>query len=291
MSILAASNIAPVAIGGLGGSGTRLIAQTVDQLGLHIGDHLNRQSDNLFFTLLFKRPSWFETFPDDDEIQHAIEIFAAAMTTGLKDALSTPDKKLIKQLGATIRRSRSSIGVEPATAKRLIASPKPDLANRIGWGWKEPNTHIFIPQIAMHFPGMKYIHVIRHGLDMALSRNQQQARNWGRHICGHDFNAGEMSPRLCLDYWITANRRAISLARDRFGENFLLVNYDQFCADPEAGVPALAEFLGVDIGSEQKTDLLSLIRPTSIGRHEALARGVFSEDQINAVRELGFQVE
>ena len=33
------------------------------------------------------------------------------------------------------------------------------------WGWKEPNTHIVLPQILKLAPGLKYIHVVRHGLD------------------------------------------------------------------------------------------------------------------------------
>ena len=45
----------PVAIGGVGGSGTRLIAQLLMELGVYMGSDRNDANDNLWFTLLFKR--------------------------------------------------------------------------------------------------------------------------------------------------------------------------------------------------------------------------------------------
>ena len=45
----------PIVIGGVGGSGTRLIAQILKELGYHLGNYLNLSEDNLWFTLLFKR--------------------------------------------------------------------------------------------------------------------------------------------------------------------------------------------------------------------------------------------
>ena len=43
----------PVAIGGIGGSGTRLIAQCLKELGFYLGGDLNQANDNLWFVLLF----------------------------------------------------------------------------------------------------------------------------------------------------------------------------------------------------------------------------------------------
>ena len=43
-------------IGGVGGSGTRVVAQMMSEAGVYIGDLLNEPNDNLWFTLLFRRP-------------------------------------------------------------------------------------------------------------------------------------------------------------------------------------------------------------------------------------------
>lgn len=46
---------APTAIGGLGGSGTRVFAALLQEAGIYIGDCLNEPLDNLWFTVLIKR--------------------------------------------------------------------------------------------------------------------------------------------------------------------------------------------------------------------------------------------
>ena len=43
-----------ICVGGVGGSGTRVIAMILASLGLNIGNNLNEALDNLTFTLLFK---------------------------------------------------------------------------------------------------------------------------------------------------------------------------------------------------------------------------------------------
>jgi hypothetical protein len=53
---VAKEEVGPVAVGGVGGSGTRVIASLVSSLGYQIGNNLNRAQDDLTFTVLFKRP-------------------------------------------------------------------------------------------------------------------------------------------------------------------------------------------------------------------------------------------
>ncbi len=54
----------PVAIGGVGGSGTRVVAQLLMKLGFYIGSDLNKANDNLWFVLLFNRIEIL-SIPDD----------------------------------------------------------------------------------------------------------------------------------------------------------------------------------------------------------------------------------
>ena len=52
---------------------------------------------------------------------------------------------------------------------------------RGGYGYaefvEEPNSHIFIEHLVKYFDSLKFIFVVRNGLDMALSRNQKQFEN------------------------------------------------------------------------------------------------------------------
>ena len=55
-----------VAIGALGGSGTRVVAQIISNLGVDIGDNLNYPNDNLIFTALFRAPKWYKNASQTD---------------------------------------------------------------------------------------------------------------------------------------------------------------------------------------------------------------------------------
>ncbi|MEZ5283922.1 MAG: hypothetical protein R2712_03750 [Vicinamibacterales bacterium] len=79
---LADHGLAPVvAIGGVGGSGTRLFAQVLDRLGWYLGGDVNESADNLWFSLLFKRADLFARDARHPEFALAARIFRAAMTS------------------------------------------------------------------------------------------------------------------------------------------------------------------------------------------------------------------
>lgn len=285
------TNHNPVAIGGVGGSGTRLIAQIVDRLGFYIGDVLNPALDNLYFTLLFKRPVWFGDFPSDSTVSKAIGIFRTAMTSGLSGRVSQDDIDYVGRITAQLELADLPIGADSSTAQKLLESTAPDFAGRIGWGWKEPNTHIFLPSLAAAFEGIRYIHVVRHGLDIACSKNQQQPRNWNSLICGQALDTRASLPGQSLDYWIAANRRAIRIGEELLGDRFLLLNYDNLCNAPQEGVTILANFLDIDLSHEELEALSELVAPISTGRWKQHGTAMFSDAQLDAVRNLGFEVD
>jgi len=278
----------PVAIGGVGGSGTRLVAEIVSRLGVSLGTNLNGAHDNLFFTILLKRPEWFKNFPLGDEITTALDLFARVMTQGVAGRLTTLDAQLLQTIQSQLDASGLRIGAGAKDISLIKASQ--GCAEQQAWGWKEPNTHIFLPQLCQKFQGLKYIHVIRNGLDIALSENQQQAINWGQFITGQACHAENMTPGISLDFWIAANRRAIDIGTRQLGAKLMLLDYDQFCANPKAGLNLLAAFLGVDLTQAPEGELQSLFAPRSIGRYRTNDMSVFSAEQIAAVSDFGFDV-
>jgi hypothetical protein len=66
------------AVGGIGGSGTRLIAGLLREVGFDIGPDLNESLDNLTFTLLFKWRAMGDL--DDARFADLWRIFEDAMT-------------------------------------------------------------------------------------------------------------------------------------------------------------------------------------------------------------------
>ena len=47
----------------------------------------------------------------------------------------------------------------------IAANPRP-------WGWKEPRSIYLLSFLHRHLPALRFLHVVRDGRDMALSKNQ-----------------------------------------------------------------------------------------------------------------------
>ena len=88
----------PIAIGGIGGSGTRLIGNILYDLGFYLGDDLNRAYDNLWFTLLLKRRELWPLEEHSAEIRSAVRLFLNAMI--YREPLSEVDEKFIREFRA-----------------------------------------------------------------------------------------------------------------------------------------------------------------------------------------------
>ena len=280
-----------IAIGGIGGSGTRLIADIVMKFGFYMGASLNKSLDNLWFTLLFQRPGWFARFPADDDIVAALRLFHRAMTTGLSGTISIRDADFIHSLVRDLEQAAHGTGADRKTAEKLIASMPSKQGAPVGWGWKEPNSHIFLPQIVSEFAGIKYIYVIRNGLDMAFSNNTNQIRNWGKYICGISIIDEFVSEKMMLEYWIFANKRAIEIGKKQLNDKFMIINYNNFCRSSLDELQKLAEFLNIKADKNIIKKILNTIKPITINRFEKNDLSIFTKKQIESVREFGFDVD
>lgn len=266
----------PLAIGGVGGSGTRLVAELVGALGYHLGDDLNHASDNLWFTLLFKR--WQILQADDSEFAQLVRALVAAMRGG---------SPLLHGLEARVRQlTEADHDQHPATwlqarAESLIAAAKGP-AHRRPWGWKEPNTHVVIERLWQWLPQLRYIHVVRNGLHMAHSHNQNQLRLWGSHMLGED---GPLTPARALAYWCRVQRRMQQLLVENRKRMYWL-DYDALCRDPGPVLADFCRFSGLDI--EKSKTLHDLIRQQSSQR-ASQPIDAFAPEDLDYLRSLGYR--
>ena len=287
----------PVVIGGVGGSGTRLIARCLDEFGFFMGSDLKEAYDNLWFTLLFKRIEILNA--SDEEFNELIEIFLEGMI-GSKN-FTEKQIDLINHLASAGRENHSVAWLKKRVRTllsrqktnwlknraRTLLSKKMKARSNAGWGWKEPNSHIILDRLKVRFRDMKYIHVVRNGLDMAHSRNQNQLKLWGQHFIGEDY---DISPYWSLKYWCIIHRRVLETGRS-MGANFLFLNYDNFCLNPESGMTELCEFLGLDAAGMPESRLLELVHvPDSIGRFKQYGTEIFAAEDVAYVKELGFDI-
>jgi hypothetical protein len=271
----------PIAIGGLGGSGTRLIASVLMNADIYIGSCLNKALDNLWFSTLFRRSETPEL--TDMEFGNLARLFINVMTE--RRPFSFEERAIIEKLSSEDRERGNDDSVRIGGESMLATVPQ--AANRGPWGWKEPNTHLVIDKWYSIYPDMKYIHVTRNGLDMAFSSNQNQLKLWGKHLLG---SAHQVTPRNSLRFWCAVHRKLFALM-PTMGSNFYLLRYDDFCSDPDTALESLLGFLGLRYPEEKKQILRELIvPPQSMGRRKSHSLDEFDTEDVEFVRSLGFEV-
>lgn len=275
----------PVAIGGVGGSGTRVIAWALERLGYFMGHDLNHAHDNLSFTLLFKHRRMVDC--SDAEFAAALDIFNRAMSGG-DLTWSSLDLAHIDRAA-----SDSDAGIDVlnwcAARAEILKGLSARTFEKRNWAWKEPNTHMLVDRLFMHLPQLKYIHVRRNGLDMAYSNNQRQLMLWGEALLGVAPSTPP-DPAQALAFWCAAERRfADIVVRSRLQEKVHVIDFDQLCIRPDVEWRSLIRFLGCAEDKHTVDNLVSLvIRPDTKNRRVSNDNSGFSNSDLAFVRSLHY---
>ena len=284
----------PFVIGGLGGSATRVYAALLQHAGLHMGGYLNSARDNLFVTLLLKRR--YELLEDRRLALRALGLLEKKLARGGRMTLA--EHAMLWRVARDVSlRGHSYQGHGRGwwawqAALRVARSRPPQLEGSRGWGFKEPNTHVFLEALAERFEGVRFMYVVRHGLDMAFSGNVAQLHAWGGHFGVALPRDAEELPRAQLDYWIAATERAIETGTRLLGERFVVMRYDEFTTDPRPQLERLGAWLDVDPACFDDPVALEWARPSSSqGRYKDRGLEGFTSDQLRRVEALGFTVE
>ena len=156
---------------------------------------------------------------------------------------------------------------------------------------KEPNTHIYSSHFLQEHPGLIYIYVVRHGLDMAYSTNRQQARNWGAFF-GIDPRVAQQSPiEAQLMLWIKANER-INAIRQVYGERVFLLRFEELVQRPGELIATLLAACGLHFEEGRIGELAALVRkPESVGRYLREDWKALPEEAIERVKSMGFDIK
>jgi Sulfotransferase family len=281
---IADEDSAPIVIGGIGGSGTRLVTQILKQEGVLFTGDMNEELDNLWFSLLFVRRSIVLKPPE--EIKRLIWLFINAMRKGLlipDELVPLLDEAARYDRGPALRKSVLE------AARQSISESRKDQSMYHFWGWKQPNTHVLVPLLAHCLPQMKYIYVLRNGLDMAFSDNQNQLKYfWGDLLLDGDIDP---SPRNSLRYWIASYKRICS-DRVLLGRRLYILDFDSLCKNPIEQIQRLNEFLGLDVNADKLNAIArTIVVPSSVGRHQNHDCRQLCLEDINFVRNLGFDIK
>lgn len=249
-----------------------MVALLLEEIGFFIGSDLNESLDNLWFTVLFKRPAWYAR-PSTRRRRTAAAVrpFIRKMTTGRP--LTPRELGTVAWAGAALAvrghdhlRSGSGLRWPAARVASLLSARGHDPARYVGWGWKEPNSHILIAELAASIPGMRFVHVIRDAHQVALGANQTQRLIWSRHLGLDPRTHQAADDGAALHFWAVANERTAALGEMLLGDRFLVLDVNLLCAEPERELARLLAFLGLGVGPATWERLVSIPRPDALER-------------------------
>ena len=231
----------PVVVFGTGGSGTRGLQRLLDTGGYFMGTNVNRPGDALDIAWFIRR--WLDRYLDKSGWVEQM------WREGRVKRFHHPGG-MASDFRATIDDHRAEIG---RRKKR--------------WGWKVPRSILVFPFVHEFFPGMRAIHLVRDGRDMAYSANQNQARRYAAHFLEpseHDLPAHTQS----IIFWARANLAASRYGEQALGDRYLRLRYEEVCVDPAGLAARLVDFLDSPTSVESMREVAATeIRPSpSIGR-------------------------
>ena len=156
------------------------------------------------------------------------------------------------------------------------------------WGWKEPRSVYLLPFLAAELPGLRFLHVVRDGRDMAFSENQVQLRKHGDAVLG----ASEEPEALrSIALWREINVRAADFGERELGDRYLRIRFEDLCAEPAARVAEVLCFFGLD-GDAERIAADELQVPPTLGRWREAdpeLRVALSEHAADALERFGYQ--
>ena len=149
-----------------------------------------------------------------------------------------------------------------AAVARHIPEPERRAAR---WGWKAPRSIYLLPFLRAEFEQLKFIHLLRDGRDMALSKNQNQLRKHGRAVLHWRERLFHSVPERSALLWEKVNLCAADYAEMRLHDDYLRVRFEDLCAKPLETTVQLLNFLEAPIDPEPIARA-EITPPGSIGR-------------------------
>jgi hypothetical protein len=220
---------APVLVGAVGGSGTRVVARVLARAGLPIGAHRNAFEDSE--PLIAFYDTWLRPW---------LACGGALPAAQLAQAREAFERALTAHLGGA--------------------------SGEASWVVKNPKSILMLDHWLAAFPELRFIHVVRNGLDMAYSTNEHQLSTYQDLVLTPEERALPQ-PLPAMAHWRSVNLRAAAFGEERLGGRYLVVRFEDLCFEPRATIDRIARFAGASIDPEAA--LSEVAPPASIGRWRA----------------------
>ena len=181
----------PIIIGGFPGSGTRVFCKIINEHGCFMGSNLNSALDSMVFDEFLLK--WADPY------------------------LEKPTKFL---------KNNTLMEKEFREAVNSHLQNKPKLCNL--WGFKIPRVILILPFLHFEFPKMKFLHVVRDGRDLAVSKNPRwRIKKLAPRLLGREA----VSSNDLLDLWAELNNKAADYGEKNLKDNYQRIRFEDMCDD------------------------------------------------------------
>ena len=244
----------PIVVIGMHRSGTRLLAEILDKLGVFMGADQQGDSESIAFMLI-----------NEDILHQCGAFWSEPMSAHFM--LAQPE--IVDQIAASAGRALA------AQLERYAGPSGWQLAKEFpAFGWKDPRNTFTLPVWKRVFPNLRTIHLVRHGVDVAASLARRHAKAL-RAATGEsvpaaltvirDHALGVLSSRRgwTLAEALTMWEQYVEKAREEcaaLGARALEVRYEDLLTAPERTIPLVASFCGVPVPA-QRAALLERLEP------------------------------
>lgn len=202
----------PIVVFGTGGSGTRAVARFLVECHVSMGDRINGSNDALRFTEIINA--------------HAKSILNSTHCLNYDPKQVDPDVCSAVLSGYR----RAGRHHRRGTVER--------------WGFKEPRNMFLLPLIDLAFPGGLFVHVVRDGRDMLLSKNRNQPRKYYEALFGCSFAGNETE---IARFWAKTNMEARSFASAHFKNRYVIARIEDLCGpEKEEHVTIFSDALALE---------------------------------------------
>jgi hypothetical protein len=240
----------PIIVMGMHRSGTTLLTQLLEECGVFWGALPDEYNEAAFFQSLnealfsmanatWDAPESAECFFSEPDNQIRITTF---LENRLKEGWRT------EYIG----------GYEAVST--LTTEPSPAL-----WGWKDPRNVFTLGLWLEHFPNARVIHILRNGIDVALSLwRRETSRPEGRDHPHYSTRCQELDG--CFNLWKIYALKARGWVQSV--NSVLEIRYENLIDSPLAVLHRVAGHIGLSF-DERLTAAVDLIQPKKCGIHSS----------------------
>ncbi|HZT41605.1 MAG TPA: sulfotransferase [Chthonomonadaceae bacterium] len=233
----------PLIIIGSHRSGTSATAQALGTMGLFLGARLQKEH---------AEPFWLADLHDEYLYEVGATWYAPQR---LLDYLATEHGK--KHCAAFLRLRVQGRGGYYGLWRNFGGFPHGALMALgwpLAWGWKEPRTTLFASIWAEIFPEARFLHVVRHPLDVAISLQRRELKALE---AGDPPKPGLEDLDTCVA--LVGQYVQCGLEMAKLGDRYREIRFEDLQENPAEGLADLARFAGMSISKAKLERAVSQI--------------------------------